>query len=293
MPSWTEHQAKLQGMASRQLFFVGGAPRSGTTWLQYLLDSHPDIHCSGEGLFLKHLAEPLQKAMQERRQALDAKNKIIFSHAAGFSLPGDEDTDHLLATAILLALERQCAGKTYRAIGEKTPENVFLFPRLKRLFPTAKFIGIARDPRDLITSAWHFFQQPKPGQDEREAKLAFIRLALPSLDAGARETLALRERHAADCIVVTYEQMLRAPVAIAGRLFRFLGVSDRDDLVAASVAQTSFAALSRSRPAAEAADRPFFRKGVAGDWRSTLTPEMNELILQELGWMFPHFGWEQ
>jgi hypothetical protein len=30
---------------------------------------------------------------------------------------------------------------------------------------------------------------------------------------------------------------------------------------------------------------------VVGDWRSTLTPEMNRLVLQELGWMFPLFGW--
>lgn len=292
MPSWIEHQARLQSLASRQLFFVGGAPRSGTTWLQYLLDSHPDVRCGGEGLFMKHLAEPLQKAMQERQQALEAKNRIVFSHAPGFAPPTEEDTDHLLGTAVLLALERQCAGKTYRAVGEKTPENVFLFSRLKRLFPHAKFVGIARDPRDVIASAWHFFHKPKPGQEERDAKLAFIRLALPSLDAGARETLALLERHKSDCLVVTYEQLLRAPVAMAGRLFRFLGVTDRDDLLAAAVEQTSFAALSQSRPAGESQDRPFFRKGVAGDWRSTLTQEMNELILQDLGWMFPHFGWE-
>ena len=292
MQTWIEHQARLQRLADRQLFFVGGAPRSGTTWLQYLLDSHPDVCCCGEGLFMKHLAEPLDKVMQERRQALEAKNNVVFRHAAGFPLPEDEDTDHLLGTAILLALERQCGANPYRAVGEKTPENVFFFPRLKRLFPHAKLIGIARDPRDVLTSAWHFFRKLKPGEDEREAKLSFIRLALPSLNAGARETLALMERYKSDCLVVTYERMLQAPVAIAGRLFRFLGVSDSDEVVAACLERTSFAALSRGRPAGEAQERAFFRKGVAGDWRSTLTPEMNALILQELAWMFPHFGWE-
>jgi hypothetical protein len=29
-----------------------------------------------------------------------------------------------------------------------------------------------------------------------------------------------------------------------------------------------------------------------GDWRSTLTPAMNALVLRELGWMFGHFGWQ-
>ncbi|HUB45439.1 MAG TPA: sulfotransferase domain-containing protein [Acetobacteraceae bacterium] len=143
----------------------------------------------------------------------------------------------------------------------------------------------------MITSAWHFFQRPKPGQDERETKLAFIRLALPSLNAGARETLALMERYRSDCMVVTYEQMLHAPRAIAGRPFRFLGVTDHGDLVVTCIEQTSFVALSRGHPPGEAQNAAFFRKGVAGDWRSTLTQEMNELILHECGWMFPQFGW--
>lgn len=100
------------------------------------------------------------------------------------------------------------------------------------------------------------------------------------------------ERYKPDCLVVTYERMLQAPVAIAGRLFRFLGVSDNDDVVASCVERTSFAALSRGRPAGEAQEGAFFRKGVAGEWRSTLTPEMNALVMQELGWMFPNLGWE-
>jgi hypothetical protein len=37
--------------------------------------------------------------------------------------------------------------------------------------------------------------------------------------------------------------------------------------------------------------RAFYRKGVAGDWRSTLTEDMGALIVTELGWMYPQFGW--
>lgn len=61
-------------------------------------------------------------------------------------MPGPDDAEPLLGTAILMALHQQTDGKAYLAVGEKTPENVFLFPRLKRLFPTAKFIGVARAP---------------------------------------------------------------------------------------------------------------------------------------------------
>jgi hypothetical protein len=281
---WVERQAGLLRLAERQLFFVGGAPRSGTTWLQHLLDSHPDISCSGEGLFMKHLAEPLDAMMAQRREAIAAKNATVFRHTAGYPEPAPEDADQLLGTAVLLALERQCAGKACRAVGEKTPENVFLFARLKRVFPRAKFIGIARDPRDVLSSAWHFFHRPKPGEEEAAAKVAFIRNALPSIALGARAMLALRERYAADCLIVTYEQMHAATAAVAARLFGFLGVTDSEDVVADSVARTSFAAMGGGAGG-------FLRKGVVGDWSSALTPAMGEMILRDIGWAFPHFGW--
>jgi hypothetical protein len=290
LPSWVEHQDRLLRLTQCQLFFVGGPPRSGTTWLQYLLDSHPEISCRGEGLFMKHLAEPLDAVMAARRQALEAKNTSVFRHADGYQLPDAEDVDALLGTAVLAALERQSAGKACRAVGEKTPENVFFFPRLKRLFPGAKFIGMARDPRDVLSSAWHFFPRPPP-QDEAAAKTAFIASALDSLDNGARTMLGLAKQFPADCMNVTYERMRAATASVAAELFRFLGVADSDDIVADCVARTSFATLSGGRAPGQTQDGSFFRKGVVGDWRSTFTPEMSALMLRRLGWMYPSFGW--
>jgi hypothetical protein len=289
---WSARLEDLDEVAARQLFFVGGAPRSGTTWLQQILDSHPQVSCRGEGLFGKTLAEPLDAMAAARRQALEGKNAGIFRHSGGYPLPADEDTDVLLGTAILLALRQQGVDQTCRAIGEKTPENVFFFPRIKRLFPAAKFIGIARDPRDLLTSAWHFFHRRTAGEDEVAAKTAFIRSAMPSLSQGARAMIALTQGMPMDCLMVTYEALQRAPVPQAARLFHFLGVADDEATVTACIARTSFAAMTGGRAAGVEQSGSFFRKGVVGDWRTTLTPAMNEMVLAELGWMFPHFGWQ-
>jgi hypothetical protein len=290
--SWLDRESALRDIARRQLFFVGGAPRSGTTWLQMLLDSHPQVSCGGEGLFGKNLAEPLDQLVSDRRTALEAKNRGVFRQTGGYRLPEQDDADTLLGTAILLALQRQSAGKPCLAIGEKTPENVFLFPRLKRLFPDAKLIALARDPRDVLTSAWHFFVETKTEGNPAAAKAAYVRAALPSLNQGARTMLALAEQDPAACRIVTYERLNAAPEPTAVELFRFLKVSAEAAITADCVARTSFAALSGGRQAGVAQDGAFFRKGVVGDWRSTLPPEVNALILDELGWMFPRFGWE-
>jgi hypothetical protein len=290
LPSWSEHQKEIASLAESQLFFVGGAPRSGTTWLQYLLDSHPDICCQGEGLFMKCLAEPLESLVSGWREALAAKNSRVFQHSDGYPLPEPGDAEILLGTGILLALKRQCAGKAYRAVGEKTPENVFFFDRLKLLFPRAKFVGIVRDPRDQMTSAWHFFGKASVGDNEA-AKIVFIRNALQSVNQGAHAMLALRDKYRQDCMIVTYERMHGTTASVAAQLFRFLGVSDSSDVVADCVARTSFTEMTDGRPPGVAQDGSFFRKGVVGDWRSTVTPEINDMILRELGWMFSHFGW--
>ncbi len=69
------------------LFFGGGAPRSGTTWLQQILNAHPDISCMGEGLFERHLAGPIDRMMAEWAGGLTAKNTKLFQHTGGYPIP--------------------------------------------------------------------------------------------------------------------------------------------------------------------------------------------------------------
>ncbi len=291
MQSWNQRQAEIAALAQRQLFFVGGAPRSGTTWLQHILDAHPDISCRGEGHFLNFLATPMGAVMQHRREQLQEKNARLFRDLGGYKLPDPEDVEFLVGSAILMALAQQCDGHPYPIVGEKTPENVFYFPNLKRLFPTAKFVGIARDPRDTLVSAWHLIPQERRRDDPALEQIGFIRQAVGVVGQFANAMLSLRQRYPTDAMIVTYEALLRDPYTTVAALYRFLGADDSASIVAATVARTSFAAMS-GRPAGTEDNNAFMRKGVAGDWRTQLTPEMNQLILSQLGPLFPQFGWE-
>jgi hypothetical protein len=137
----------------------------------------------------------------------------------------------------------------------------------------------------VLTSAWHFFHSATAGEDEPAAKIAFIRMALPSMIEGVRAMMALAEQYPSDYLMVTYEELQRGQAGALARLFRFLGVSDGDDIVADCVARTSFSTLAHGGGS-------FLRKGQVGDWTTTLTQEMNDIVLQHLGWSFPHFGWQ-
>jgi hypothetical protein len=291
LQSWTQRQAEVAALAGRQLFFVGGAPRSGTTWLQHILDAHPDICCRGEGHFLNFLATPMGAIMQRRREELQAKNTRLFRDLGGYPLPDPEDVEFLAGTAILLALAQQCDGHPYPIVGEKTPENVFYFPNLKRLFPGAKFVGIARDPRDVLVSAWHLIPMSRRQGDEAIEQMPFIRQAAGTVGQFTSGMLSLRQRYPADVMIVTYEALLSDPETTVGALYRFLGAADSPAIIADSIARTSFAAMS-GRPAGVEDNGAFLRKGVAGDWRTDLTPEMNQMILGQLGPLFAEFGWE-
>jgi hypothetical protein len=224
------------------------------------------------------------------------KNGALFRHTGGYQPPGPDHADTLLGTGILLALRDQCDGAPCRAIGEKTPENIFFFPRLKRIFSGAKLIAIARDPRDVLTSAWHFF---RAGAARREAagdsclaeKTEFIRTALPSIAEGARTLLAHAAAYRGDCAIVTYERLHEDPAQTLPPLLRFLGVADTADIVTACIERTSFAALTAAQAGGDFPGAAFLRKGQVGDWTTTLTPELNDMILRQLGWIYPRFGW--
>ena len=291
--AWLADYEQLADLAGRQLFFIGGAPRSGTTWLQHLLDAHPDISCRGEGLFQQELARPMDAVMAQRRQALADKNATTFKDFAGFALPAERNSDVLLGTAILLELRQQCAAKPCHAVGEKTPENVFLFPRLKRLFPQAKFIGIARDPRDSLSSAWHFWAKPNLGRGGGAAQAEFVMAELAGLEEGLGCCLDHAAAYPDDCRIFTYESLLRIPEPIVAGLFRFLDVSDAPDLVRGCVEAGSFMRLSGGRAPGDELDAAFLRKGVAGDWATTLPAGLADAIVDRLAWAFTAFGWSR
>jgi hypothetical protein len=141
--------------------FIIGVHRSGTTLLRFMLSSNPRIYIPPESdfiprFFLKRPTAPLSQ------QQIDKLLHIIFDHYRfAKEWQGEPPTaldfmgrmEDRTPAAFLDALYRAYAHQ-HDAIrwGDKTPIYTSYIDLLHRIFPTAQFIHIIRDGRDVALS---------------------------------------------------------------------------------------------------------------------------------------------
>jgi Sulfotransferase domain len=102
--------------------------------------------------------------------------------------------------------------------------------------------------------------------------------------------------------VMRYEDMLRSPVAVFGRLAAFLRLSPTQDQLQCAIDKSSFLELSRQEHEngfieKPAASKKFFRVGTADQWRDVLSKDQVERIvyahapmMQRTGYLLPNCG---
>ena len=155
----------------KDLFFIVGVPKSGTTWIQQLLDSHPKIACRGEAHFVDIFYANLSRGLEAFNKSVTTQGGAV-AHLKKFgghvdTLTYDMGESHyLLALAMCLMFRKWATDERIELIGEKTPDNIRFMTLLSNMFPSARFIHIIRDGRDCAVSGW-FFQRSGVAKDKR------------------------------------------------------------------------------------------------------------------------------
>lgn len=183
----------------RPPIFVIGSPRSGTTLLRLILDSHPAISCGEETHFLRDLESIVGRNWElvatygiSRAWWLQAIRTLYMDFQAQ-------------------VLER--SGKTRWA--EKDPTYTLHLAFIEELFPTAVFVHLVRDGHDVVAS---FRDRWGYRSAARAAKGEWARYV--------RAAQALGDRLPAErYLEIRYERLVADPEDEGRRLFTFLGES--------------------------------------------------------------------
>jgi hypothetical protein len=128
----------------KKLFLVGCA-RSGTSWLQIILGSHDAVATVRETHLFDNYIARLYESWDDEARVIE-KDGIRF-------LIDQAEFDAAARTLADLVLGRIEATKPGAAVMlEKTPSHIWHHRLIKRLYPDALFLHIARDPRAVVAS---------------------------------------------------------------------------------------------------------------------------------------------
>jgi Tfp pilus assembly protein PilF len=195
---------------SRRLALLGGHPRSGTTLLEQVLDTHPDIVSAEETeIFHNDAYAPLLRGHPDDTAMLDGLAEAT---------PGQlQQSRKNYFQAMDLSLG-QPAGN--RLLVDKNPSYTFLIPAFVRLFPEARLLIALRDPRDVALSC---FMQCLP---LNQSGAAFLNLESTVTEYSdlMNVWLALKPLLKNPWLEVRYEDMVEDLESVARRTLEFLGV---------------------------------------------------------------------
>ena len=153
-----------------QPFFIFGSPRSGTSLLSRMIDSHEHLVVPNESLIFKMFSSSLAvygdlNQLENQKKLL---NDILATRVIRYwsPTPKFEEVAPFIrqpgfAGVIEALICSRAPEKELLAWGEKSPGHVFYWADIKAAYPNAKVVHIIRDGRDVASSIINARMGPK------------------------------------------------------------------------------------------------------------------------------------
>lgn len=194
----------VRGSGSERPVFIVGMPRSGTTLVEQIVASHPQVHGAGE---LKGLVE-IEAALSRSGDSGDPYPECILTMDA--ELAGEH------AARYLAELDRQSADAA--RVTDKLPGNFVRIGLIRLLFPHARIVHCRRNALDTCVSNFvHFFATG----NEYSFDLRELGLYYRDYDRLMQHWQRL---FGDDLHTVEYEALLADQEGESRRLIRYLGL---------------------------------------------------------------------
>lgn len=194
-------------------------PRSGTTLLRLLFDSHPAIAAPPEMHIFSSVLAPLRDERVTRAMWNVGFHPEFFARSLG---------DHARSYVESYARTKQ---KVFWI--EKTPTNVEWLPELREACPDVKYLLLYRHPFDVVRSMMERNMMetiPRLAAWRRDHQTSFA--AACTYVAREHETmLAFQSRHPDVTHVIRYEQLVTDTEDVLRRACAFLGLDFAREMV--------------------------------------------------------------
>lgn len=205
---WQESSKDLE--PKRRLALLCGHPRSGTTLLEQVLDSHPDIVSAEETSIFHDHAYPFLS-----RSASPTANVLSVLDSASVETLHEARKNYFRCMEGFLG-----APIGNRLLVDKNPILTFLIIPFVRIFPGAKILIALRDPRDVCLSC---FMQPLT---LNQSAAAFLTLEGTVDDYAELMTMyqAVIPQLLNARMEVRYEDMVADLEPVSRKVLEFLGI---------------------------------------------------------------------
>ena len=194
----TESHSSGTAVSSRQIVFVGGVPRSGTTLCRSMLDAHPDIHCGEETRVIP--------------QVLAAKRR--WTESTGH----DEDKLYKAIGSFLYDIISG-HGTPAKFLCNKDPLILGDMPSLMKMFPNSKFVLMIRDGRAVAYSI--VSRKVGIGGVNISSYLDSAMFWNKMMTVMVGNCTKLGEEH---CIMVPYDKLVQDPKTWMEKILAFGGI---------------------------------------------------------------------
>ena len=235
--------ARIHELLNHELFFICGAPKSGTTWFQRLLDTHPEVVCSGEGHFIESLILPLGKLAKQYNQRQSLSAQRVYEGKPYYQGLRPQEMEFIARTMVGVVMSQRRVPEGTKCVGDKTPRYTLHMNMLARIFPSAKFIHIVRDGRDVITSTCHHAYRAGHRSVIDKTRPEYFKYTVQCAKVWVNNVRTAEEfgsKHPDDYLLVKYEDMQENPDTTLSSILQFLGVSTDASIIRDCIAKNEF-----------------------------------------------------
>lgn len=208
----------------KRLFLVG-CPRSGTTLLQSLLGSHPEIASFPESHFFNHLfahSEPKRRrlGLVSRRAKPSLLKFLKESGCDDYRLPAFIFWPSQLTREFSKVLDQLAAQQEKTIWIEKTPTHLYHLDYIAQYIKQSKFIHIIRKGEDTVASLYDVRKKyPKQWANEP----ASVEL---SVDRWINDvSISLQYADMPNHLLVSYEDLVADTQLMLAQICQFVGVA--------------------------------------------------------------------